>query len=71
MTTVQNEKNMSNQLEDVKELIPMYKELTPDEKIYINHNAALSVMLCVEERSYGITNLGESCGQIRESKRSV
>ena len=35
MTTVQNEKNMSNQLEDVKELIPMYKELTPDEKIYI------------------------------------
>lgn len=35
MTTVQNEKNMSNQLEDVKEMIPMYKELTPDEKIYI------------------------------------
>lgn len=35
MTTVQNEKNMNNQLEDVKELIPMYKELTADEKIYI------------------------------------
>lgn len=35
MTTVQNEKTMNNQLEDAKELIPMYKELTPDEKIYI------------------------------------
>lgn len=35
MTTVQNEKTMNNQLEDVKELIPMYKELTADEKIYI------------------------------------
>lgn len=35
MTTVQNEKTMNNQLEDVKELILMYKELTVDEKIYI------------------------------------
>lgn len=35
MTTVQNEKTMNNQLEGVKELIPMYKELTADEKIYI------------------------------------
>ena len=36
-----------------------------------NYNAALPVMLCVGERNYGITNLGESCGRIRENKRSA
>lgn len=36
MAAVQEEKrNVSNQIEDVKEMIPMLKELSDDEKIYI------------------------------------
>ena len=36
MAAVQEEKrNVSNQIEDVKEMIPMFKELSDDEKIYI------------------------------------